>query len=171
MAKEDLSPKQKLFCEEYIIDHNATQAAIRAGYSSKTARAIGAENLTKPNIENYIKKLKGGLAARHEITKDMIVQELYNIGFADIRKVFDEKGRVKNIVDIDSSTAAAIMSIEVDEKKGAKPSTTKKIRFNSKISALERLATMLDLVKPTTINLDILPESRLDEIIKYAMNL
>lgn len=52
--KADLTPKQKRFCEEYLIDLNATQAAIRSGYSPKTARSVGAENLTKPNIKNFI---------------------------------------------------------------------------------------------------------------------
>lgn len=49
-----MTPKQKRFCEEYLIDCNATQAAIRAGYSKKTAKAIGQENLTKPIIKTYI---------------------------------------------------------------------------------------------------------------------
>ena len=49
-----MTDKQKRFCEEYLIDCNATQAAIRAGYSAKTAKVIGAENLTKPDIKNYI---------------------------------------------------------------------------------------------------------------------
>lgn len=54
MAK--LTEKQKRFCDEYLIDLNATQAAIRAGYSEKTARQIGQENLTKPDIREYIDK-------------------------------------------------------------------------------------------------------------------
>ena len=54
MAK--MTAKQKRFCDEYLIDLNATQAAIRAGYSKKTARAIANENLTKPYIDEYIKK-------------------------------------------------------------------------------------------------------------------
>lgn len=54
MAK--MTAKQRRFCDEYIIDLNATQAAIRAGYSKKTANVIGAENLAKPNISEYIKK-------------------------------------------------------------------------------------------------------------------
>ena len=54
-----MTPKQKRFCDEYLIDCNATQAAIRAGYSEKTAKVIGAENLTKPDIRAYIdEKLK-----------------------------------------------------------------------------------------------------------------
>ena len=54
MAKSKLTAKQELFCIEYLIDLNATQAAIRAGYSVKTAQAIGAENLTKPLISERI---------------------------------------------------------------------------------------------------------------------
>lgn len=49
-----MTKKQKRFADEYLIDCNATQAAIRAGYSAKTARQIGQENLTKPDIKNYI---------------------------------------------------------------------------------------------------------------------
>ena len=50
----NMTAKQKLFCDEYLIDLNATQAAIRAGYSKKTAYAIGVENLNKPVIKEYI---------------------------------------------------------------------------------------------------------------------
>lgn len=50
----NLTDKQKRFCEEYIIDCNATQAAIRSGYSPKTAKQIGQENLTKPDLKKYI---------------------------------------------------------------------------------------------------------------------
>ena len=52
-----MTEKQKLFCEEYLIDLNATQAALRAGYSKKTAYSIGNENLKKPEIQEYIQKL------------------------------------------------------------------------------------------------------------------
>ena len=51
-----LTPKQQLFCDEYLIDLNATQAAIRAGYSEKTARQTGQENLSKPDIKKYIEE-------------------------------------------------------------------------------------------------------------------
>lgn len=51
---DNLTPKQRRFCDEYLIDLNATQAAIRAGYSEKTAQQIGAENLSKPLIKEYI---------------------------------------------------------------------------------------------------------------------
>ena len=69
-----LTAKQQRFCDEYLIDLNATQAAIRAGYSKKTARAIGAENLTKPDIKEYIdermaEKEKDLIADQDEVLK------------------------------------------------------------------------------------------------------
>ena len=54
MGEKKLTPKQQRFCDEYLIDMNATQAAIRAGYSEKTARQIATENLSKPSIREYI---------------------------------------------------------------------------------------------------------------------
>lgn len=56
MAEKKLTAKQKRFCDEYLIDMNITQAAIRAGYSKKTAYAIGQENLKKPTLKEYIEK-------------------------------------------------------------------------------------------------------------------
>lgn len=54
VAEKKLTVKQQRFCDEYLIDLNATQAAIRAGYSEKTAKVIASENLSKPNIKEYI---------------------------------------------------------------------------------------------------------------------
>jgi phage terminase small subunit len=56
VAEKKLTAKQKRFCDEYLIDMNITQAAIRAGYSKKTAYAIGQENLKKPTLKEYIEK-------------------------------------------------------------------------------------------------------------------
>ena len=64
--------KQKRFCEEYIVDFNATQAAIRAGYSKKTAGSIGSENLKKPEIKKYIAALLSDASLSAEETKKML---------------------------------------------------------------------------------------------------
>ena len=77
--KEDLTPKQKQFCEEYIIDLNATQAAIRAGYAEKNARIIAAQNLSKLNIQNYICELKKRRQERIEYTQDDVMKDLLEI--------------------------------------------------------------------------------------------
>ena len=69
---EKLTPKQARFVEEYLVDLNATQAAIRAGYSESTARAIGHENLTKPDIQEAIAEARGKQQQRTEITANCL---------------------------------------------------------------------------------------------------
>lgn len=72
----NLTPKQQRFVDEYLIDLNATQAAIRAGYSEKTAKEIGSENLTKPNIAKAIQEAQSRLSNKAQVTVDMVVQGL-----------------------------------------------------------------------------------------------
>lgn len=79
-----LTAKQEKFCYEYCIDFNATQAAIRAGYSKNTAAVIGSENLTKPNISNRIKKMQENLAETAGVGKLKIVNEHMKIAFSSI---------------------------------------------------------------------------------------
>ena len=73
MAAGKLTPKQEAFVREYLVDLNATQAAIRAGYSAKTAYSIGDENLKKPEIANAIKEAMDARAARTELTADYVL--------------------------------------------------------------------------------------------------
>ena len=82
-----MTPKQKRFVEEYLVDLNATQAAIRAGYSEKTAGRIGSQLLVKTCIANSITKAQSKRSVRTEITQDMVLRELAKIGFSDIRNV------------------------------------------------------------------------------------
>lgn len=72
----NLTPKQQRFVEEYLIDLNATQAAIRAGYSEKTAKSVGHENLTKPDIAKAIQEAQESLSNKTQLTVDMVVQGL-----------------------------------------------------------------------------------------------
>lgn len=72
----ELTLKQQRFIEEYLIDFNATQAAIRAGYSEGTAYSIGNENLKKPEIKNEIDKRTAEISERAIITKEMVIQGL-----------------------------------------------------------------------------------------------
>ena len=83
------TPKQQRFIDEYPIDLNATQAAIRAGYSKKTARSVGAENLTKPDIAAAIDAALKERAERVGVEADQILRELARIGFANAGDYFD----------------------------------------------------------------------------------
>lgn len=81
MAK--LTAKQQRFCDEYLIDLNATQAAIRAGYSERTANEQGARLLAKVSVQQYIEKRKADRVERTEITQDMVLRELAIIAFSN----------------------------------------------------------------------------------------
>ena len=76
MAK--LTPKQQRFVDEYLIDLNATQAAIRSGYSEKTAQEIGSENLSKPMVAKAIAEAQEKLSNKAQVTVEMVVQGLLN---------------------------------------------------------------------------------------------
>lgn len=86
-----LTERQKRFCEEYLIDLNATQAAVRAGYRKKNARSTAAENLTKPNIQLYLQQLMQERSERTGITSDFVLEELRRIALADTEITGKEK--------------------------------------------------------------------------------
>lgn len=111
-----LTPKQKLFINEYLIDFNATQAAIRAGYSEKTAEVIGFENLRKPKITEEIEKRIKDREKRTEITQDRVLNEIAKLAFFDPRKLFHSDGRPKEITELDDETAACIAGLDVLEQ-------------------------------------------------------
>lgn len=80
---DKLTPKQQCFVTEYLVDLNATQAAIRAGYSEHTASAIGRENLQKPTIQAAIQAAQQARQQRTEVTADAVVRELAAMAFYD----------------------------------------------------------------------------------------
>ena len=86
-----MTKKQKRFIEEYLIDLNATQAAIRAGYSPDTAYSIGNENLKKPEIKAHIDKAMAERSKRTGVNADRVVMELAKIAFVNADDVIDFK--------------------------------------------------------------------------------
>lgn len=166
---DNLSPKQIAFCHEYLLDFNGAAAAVRAGYSKKTARTIASNQLTKVNIRNYLKTLQAQLALKHEVSKDLVVTELKHIGISDVRKLFDSSGCLKDIHSIDDATASAISSIEIEELiVGGKPiGKTKKLKFWPKTNALESLANILGYKAPAKVEVDYnsMTESQLNHIV------
>ena len=110
-----LTPKQQRFVEEYLVDLNATQAAIRAGYSERTAEVIGHENLRKPKIQGFIDKALAERTERTQITADKVLREYARLGFFDPRKLFNDDGSPKGIQELDDDTAAVLAGLEVME--------------------------------------------------------
>ena len=97
-----LTAKQKMFVTEYLIDLNATQSAIRAGYSVKTARQIGEQNLSKLDIQKAIQKAMNERAKRNNITADKVLNEIAGIAFDDIGNYLnfftDAEGNVRTVI-------------------------------------------------------------------------
>lgn len=92
-----LTPRQQRFIEEYLVDLNATQAAIRAGYSEDTAYAIGWENLRKPHIAQALEIAQKERSKRTQIDADWILQRLALEAIADMADLYDEKGALKPV--------------------------------------------------------------------------
>lgn len=141
-----LSAKQLQFCQEYVIDLNATQAAIRSGYSEKTAASIGAENLRKPQIKTEISHLQEQKAKRTQITADRVIVELAKVGFSNIQDYVNGGNIFIDAKELDSDKAAAIESIQVTEtvwSEGTK--TAVKFKLHDKIAALEKIGRHLGI--------------------------
>jgi phage terminase small subunit len=111
----DLTPKERRFVEEYLVDLNATQAAIRAGYSEKTAAAIGYENLRKPHIVDAIAKAMAERSERTRVTADRVITGIAELAFYDIADLFDEKGGMRSIHDLSPMLRRAVAGVEVRE--------------------------------------------------------
>lgn len=130
-----LTPKQKMFIDEYLVDLNATQAAIRAGYSPKTAKDIACENLAKPNIKSEIDKRMAERSRRVGMNADRILHELGKLAFVKIEDVVDfETGSIKPTATSDD--LAAIQSIKI---KPGEYGVEKEVKFYDKKSTLELL--------------------------------
>ena len=78
-----MTPKQTRFCEEYLVDLNATQAAVRAGYSPRTANQIASQNLAKLKIQHTIMELRQQITERTQVTIDRVLKRLAEIAFND----------------------------------------------------------------------------------------
>jgi phage terminase small subunit len=110
-----LTPKQEKFCQEYAIDLNATQAAIRAGYSAKTAGRIGGENVQKPEIHARLAELRADQSIRTQITADEILQQYADIARFRIEDLmtFDGKNaKYKPMTDWSKSAKVAVNSVK-----------------------------------------------------------
>lgn len=144
-----LTAKQQLFANEYLVDLNATQAAIRAGYSAKTAQEQSSRLLSNVMVQRFIEAGRQKTAEKLEITREMVAKEYQKLAFADPRKFFREDGTVKHPTELDDDTAAALASFEVlEEFEGQGPNRyqigdTKKIKWTDKKAALDSLCRML----------------------------
>lgn len=159
-----LTKKQKLFIEEYLIDLNATQAAIRAGYSPDTAGSIGGENLKKPEIRAHIDKAMAERSKRTGINQDRILMELAKIALLN----------PANVVNLDEATVregalpedlAAVASVKVRRfPTKAGEGIEREIKFHDKTRAIELAGKHLGMFQ-NNLSVTLETSEKLDDII------
>lgn len=142
MAK--LTEKQRRFVDEYLIDLNATQAAIRAGYSAKTANEQGSQNLSKLSIQAAIAEKMAERSRRTGVNQDRVVLELAKLAFVKMTDMVDSHGRIKETAtDDDLSCIESIKYKEVHNEFGG--SVEREVKISSKLKALELLGKHLGM--------------------------
>lgn len=134
-----LTDKQEMFCREYLIDLNATQAAIRAGYSEKTARASGCENLTKPDIQNRIVELKAQRNEQVNVDAAYVLRRLVEIDEMDVADILLANGELKAVRDWPKVWRTTLSGMDVTELAGESAGLLKKIKWPDKVKNLELL--------------------------------
>ena len=145
-----MNAKRALFVAEYLIDLNATRAAIRAGYSAKTARTIGSQLLTNVDIQAAVAEQQGRQLADVGVTAQRVKAEIARLAFSDIRGLFDEHGNLRPMSDLTDAQAASVAGLEVIIKNVAAgdkhTDTIHKVKVWDKPKALEMLAKHFGLL-------------------------
>lgn len=143
--------KHQRFVEEYLVDLNATQAAIRAGYSAKTAKVQGSRLLTNAAISEAIRAGREKLAQGTAVTAGRIREGLAKIAFAEVRSAFDKDGKPLPLHAMPPDISLAINSIETDElldgqgENRRSIGVTRKLKVSDRLRALELLGKDLGM--------------------------
>jgi phage terminase small subunit len=159
---EELTGKQKLFCEEYIFDFNATRAAKAAGYSEETARSIGSENLSKPDIQAYIKVLQSDLERTSGISRLRVLREHEKLAFNSIAHLHDTWITRKAFESLTDEQKAGIAEIQTQTRTEMKYDPTSeemepvqvdfvKVKLYDKQKALDSISKMLGFDAPEKV--------------------
>ena len=134
----NLTPKQQRFVEEYLIDLNATQAAIRAGYSEKTAKEIGSENLTKPNVAKAIQEAQNKRTEQTQIDAAYVLKRLVEIDQMDVLDIMDDQMKIRPVNEwpkVWRQYVVNLENLELSDGEGC----FKKIKWPDKVKNLELL--------------------------------
>lgn len=144
MAKRQLSEQRQRFVEEYLIDLNGTQAAIRAGYSVKTAQEQSSRLLSNVMVQEAISKAMAARSKRTGVNQDRVVLELAKIAFVKMTDVVDSNGRIReDATDDDLACIESIKYKESDNEFGG--SVEREVKIGSKLKALELLGKHLGM--------------------------
>jgi phage terminase small subunit len=144
-----ISQREQRFCEEYVIDLHGKRAAIRAGYSPKSAKFIASELLARPHVAAYLAQLVAERSARTRITADRVLAELAAIAFSDLRDYScNDAGQMRLTAGAPSSAARAVKAIKREKHYGkeGKFEATVEFKLWPKDAALRHLMPHVGLV-------------------------
>lgn len=135
-----LTDKQELFCREYLVDLNATQAAIRAGYSENTASEQGARLLVNVKVQNYIQELKQQRNERNKVNADYVLKRLVEIDQMDILDILAPSGDFLPIKEWPKTWRTTLSGLDIAIiGSGDSDAIMKKIKWPDKVKNLELL--------------------------------
>jgi phage terminase small subunit len=141
-----LTKKQELFCQEYLIDLNATQAAIRSGYSKKTARNIGHENLTKPNIAAKVQAMADKRLEQSQANAKYVLDRLIGIDQMDILDILDDSLNLRPVSEWPNVWRISLSGLDMTKIGNADSETVlQKIKWPDKVKNLELLGKHIDI--------------------------
>ncbi len=175
---EELNEKQLLFCIEYIKDFNAKQAAIRAGYTVRSAEVTGCRLLSHDKVAAKIRSIQSKYENKVIVSREKVLAQYAKLAFYDIRKFYDENGKLKRVIDLDEDTAAALAGVEVEEETtttdnpddiiGDAPivdikTSTKKIKLSDMKGALDSICKMEGYNMPDKM----LSYGKIETVVRY----
>jgi phage terminase small subunit len=135
IAAKPLSPRAKRFITEYLLDHNGTQAAIRAGYAPSGARALASKMLSNVVVAEAVRDAEAEILKSNQVTIARIVRELALIAFLDPADILDDNGRVLPLNSMPPEIRRGLAAVEIVES----PNGTRKFRLGGKLAALVAL--------------------------------
>lgn len=143
-----LNDKQERFCEEYVVNLNGRQAAIRAGYSPNTAKETAYELLQKPDIKERIAELQAEITERNKLKADQVIGELKALAFWDIRDFITTGNQIKDVSTLEKETCKPVISLKTKTThfEGGS-STTTELKLADKRAALVDLGRHLGIFK------------------------
>jgi phage terminase small subunit len=146
-----LTPKQQRFVAEYLVDLNATQAAIRAGYSKRTANEQGSRLLANASVRAAVEAGKARQLETADLTAIAVLEEMRRVGFSDLADAFDESGALKPVRELPKAFRAALASVKVTKKNltsgDGKTEDIVELRLWDKPTTLANLAKHFGLLK------------------------
>lgn len=141
-----LTDKQELFCREYLIDLNATQAAIRAGYKETTAQEQGSRLLSNVMVQSYILELKQQRNERNKINADYVLKRLTEIDQMDVVDILNDNGDLLPIKEWPKVWRTTLSGLDIAIMgSGDTEAIMKKIKWPDKVKNLELLGKHVDV--------------------------